>query len=127
MERDRGSVLQAPGPDLAEQLLAIPTSRSTALLRRCTALATRARVDLLVTSRRVDCDELAGVLTELGSWEGAHLDDPDPTMLALAAAALQDLGERLEGPQAMALGTEITRALAVLHTAIPRGLGRPAA
>lgn len=125
MERDRGALLQAMPADRAEQLLAIPASRSTPLLRRCTALATRARVDLLIVSRPAEVDELAGVLAELGSWEGAHLSDPDPTMLALAAAALQDLDERLEGPQEMALGGEIARALEVLQTAMARALDFP--
>lgn len=118
MDRDRGTLLQAMPADHAEHLLAIPASRSTPLLRRCTALATRARVDLIVTSRPADCEELAGVLTELASWEGAHLDEPDPTMLVLAAAALQDLRERWGEAQQMALGAAIAAALGVLHAAM---------
>lgn len=130
MDRDRGSVLQSGGSTailgswgtaalaefpVVEAPAIVPASRSTPLLRRCTALATRARVDLLITSRPADCVELIEVLAELSDWEDAQLVDPDPTMLALAAAALQDLRERLDETRLIALGPSITDALRVLH------------
>lgn len=125
MDRDRGAVLQVGGSaqpvgatTLAEPPIMILPGRSTPLLRRCTALATRARVDLLVTSRPADCAELSEVLAELAAWEGGQLIDPDPTMLALAAAALQDLVERLDEPHLLAMGDTISAALGVLRSAL---------
>lgn len=125
MDRDRGAVLQVGGSaqpmgatTLAEPPIMILPGRSTPLLRRCTALATRARVDLLVTSRPADCAELSEVLAELAAWEGGQLIDPDPTMLALAAAALQDLAERLDEPHLLSMGDTISAALGVLRGAL---------
>ena len=125
MDRDRGAVLQVGGSAqpvgataLAEPPIMILPGRSTPLLRRCTALATRARVDLLVTTRPADCAELSEVLAELAAWEGGQLIDPDPTMLALAAAALQDLVERLDEPHLLAMGDTISAALGVLRSAL---------
>ena len=125
MDRDRGAVLQVGGSAqpvgataLAEPPIMILPGRSTPLLRRCTALATRARVDLLVTTRPADCAELSEVLAELAAWEGRQLIDPDPTMLALAAAALQDLVERLDEPHLLAMGDTISAALGVLRSAL---------
>lgn len=125
MDRDRGAVLQVGGSaqpvgatTLAEPPIMILPGRSTPLLRRCTALATRARVDLLVTSRPADCAELSEVLAELAAWEGGQLIDPDPTMLALAAAALQDLAERLDEPHPLSMGDTISAALGVLRGAL---------
>lgn len=125
MDRDRGAVLQVGGSaqpvgatTLAEPPIMILPGRSTPLLRRCTALATRARVDLLVTSRPADCAELSEVLAELAAWEGGQLIDPDPTMLALAAAALQDLAERLDEPLLLSMGDRISAALGVLRGAL---------
>ena len=84
MDRDRGAVLQVGGSAqpvgataLAEPPIMILPGRSTPLLRRCTALATRARVDLLVTTRPADCAELSEVLAELAAWEGGQLIDHD--------------------------------------------------
>lgn len=125
MDQDRGAVLQVGGSAqpvgataLAEPPIMILPGRSTPLLRRCTALATRARVDLLVTTRPADCAELSEVLAELAAWEGGQLIDPDPTMLALAAAALQDLVERLDEPHLLAMGDTISAALGVLRSAL---------
>lgn len=99
---------------------AVPASHSTPLLRRCTSLATRARVDLMMTSRRADIAKLAEVLGDVAAWETAVLVDPDRTMVALAAASLQDLQERLDEAGQIALGSAIDRALAVLHAALER-------
>lgn len=88
---------------------------TTALLRRCTALAARARVDLLSAGRRSAAEELEEVLDVLGSWGGTEIVDPDPTMVVLAAAALQDLLERLPASARPALEDRAEAALQVLH------------
>lgn len=95
------------GPDL-----------TTPLLRRCTALAARARVDLLSGSggRHDACDELEHLLVAIDAWDRSGIVDPDPTMVVLAAAALQDLGERLPASVASTLGTRIAAVLELLHT-----------
>ncbi|MGP9681263.1 MULTISPECIES: hypothetical protein [unclassified Brachybacterium] len=93
------------GPDL-----------TTPLLRRCTALAARARVDLLSGGRHDACDELEHLLVTIDAWDRSGIVDPDPTMVVLAAAALQDLGERLPASVACALGMRITVVLDLLHT-----------
>lgn len=90
---------------------------STMMLRRCTALAARARVDLLCPGRGAAAEELTALLEEMASWEPARLQAPDPTMTVLAAAALQDLAERLaraEAQQTPASGMAITGIPAVL-------------
>ncbi|ASK64605.1 hypothetical protein CFK39_00675 [Brachybacterium avium] len=74
---------------------ALDSETSTMMLRRCTALAARARVDLLSPSRCGAADELVDLLARMESWDPAALEAPDPTMTVLAAAALQDLTERL--------------------------------
>lgn len=89
---------------------------STPVLRRCTALATRARVDLLSASRHTAADELERLLASMESWDAAGLQDPDPTMTVLAAAALQDLAGRLPAPARSTLGARIATALMLLHT-----------
>lgn len=73
----------------------ISTEVSTAMLRRCTALATRARADLLTSTHHDASDELVALLATMEGWEPSALVDPDPTMTVLAAAALQDLAARL--------------------------------
>lgn len=93
------------GPDL-----------TTPLLRRCTALAARARVDLLSGGRHDACDELEHLLVAIDAWDRSGIVDPDPTMVVLAAAALQDLGERLPASVASTLGTRIAAVLELLHT-----------
>ncbi|GAA1487713.1 hypothetical protein [Brachybacterium sacelli] len=94
----------------------IDPADSTALLRRCTALATRARVDLLTAGRHSASEELDEVLIVLESWEETRVADPDPTMVVLAAAALQDLLERLPESSRSTLGARAEAALRVLHT-----------
>lgn len=89
---------------------------STPVLRRCTALATRARVDLLSASRHTAADELERLLASLESWDPAALADPDPTMTVLAAAALQDLAGRLPSSARSTLGAHIETVLDLLHT-----------
>lgn len=88
---------------------------STPLLRRCTALAAQARVELLTESRRSATEELEGVLATIESWAPTEVVSPDPTMVTLAAAALQDLLERLSQVPMSTLEGRITRVLEVLH------------
>ncbi|WP_341855443.1 hypothetical protein [Brachybacterium sp. GPGPB12] len=105
----------------------IPADLSTAAARRCTALATRARADLLTRGRQDAAAQLAALLEEMGSWEASHLVDPDPTMVVLAAAALQDLADRLPVPAPASLEVRIDLVLAVLHAVMDRGrVGAPA-
>ncbi len=116
MERARGAqdeIMTAHhGPD---------TETATLLLRRCTALAARARVDLLSPGRGGAAEELGDVLARMRSWDPAGPDAPDPTMTVLAAAALQDLAERLRRadqqsePIPSSLTSSIDAALAVLQ------------
>lgn len=124
MDLDRGpreGTDDRPSPDPEVPAQPSPTTPtlgsadSTALLRRCTALAARARVDLLSAGRRSAAEDLEEVLVILGSWEGAEILDPDPTMVVLAAAALQDLLERLPASPRPALGDRAESALRVLH------------
>lgn len=98
---------------------AIGPEASTTLLRRCTALAARARVELLGGDRHPAGDQLTGVLAELATWDAAEVQDPDPTMSVLAAAALQDLAERLPAEQAD-LAVAVERALTLLRTLLER-------
>lgn len=109
-----------PSPD-AMTATSIPADLSTAALRRCTALATRARADLLTRGRQDAAAQLAALLEEMGSWEASHLVDPDPTMVVLAAAALQDLADRLPVPAPAGLEERIELVLAVLHAVMDRG------
>ncbi|AXK45153.1 hypothetical protein DXU92_12425 [Brachybacterium saurashtrense] len=88
---------------------------ATAMLRRCTALATRARVELLSPHHRPATAELTALLAEMEGWGEAGADDPDPTMIVLAAAALQDLAERLGEPGAEGLAVGVHEVLDVLH------------
>lgn len=94
---------------------------STAALRRCTALATRARADLLTRGRQDASAQLAEVLEEMSRWEPAALVDPDPTMTVLAAAALQDLAARLPSPAPSALEARIEAVLPLLRAVMDRG------
>ena len=75
---------------------AVHPETATAMLRRCTALAARARIDLLTPSRCDATEELAELLGAMSTWDPAALEAPDPTMTVLAAAALQDLVARLD-------------------------------
>ena len=109
-----------PSPD-AVTATSIPADLSTAALRRCTALATRARADLLTRGRQDAAAQLAALLEEIGSWGASHLVDPDPTMVVLAAAALQDLADRLPVPAPAGLGVRIELALALLHAVMDQG------
>ncbi|HIY25165.1 MAG TPA: hypothetical protein H9837_12840 [Candidatus Brachybacterium merdigallinarum] len=88
---------------------------TTPLLRRCTALAANARIELILGSRHASADELEPVLAQLESWSSIHVVDPDPTMLALAIAALEDLHERVqEAPEAPST-ERIARVVALLR------------
>src|SRR5690625_7644995 len=57
-----GSTAPEPGP------APVTAAASTPLLRRCTALAAQARVELLTESRRSATAELDGVLREIETW-----------------------------------------------------------
>jgi len=111
------SVTQMPTPDLAhaDTGARLDAATSTTMLRRCTALATRARVELLSPGPRPAARELAVLLGEMEHWEPASLEDPDPTMSVLASAALQDLAERLRDPASAALATSARTVLEVLR------------
>lgn len=99
----------------------IDPDRSTAALRRCTALATRARADLLTSGRHDASAQLADLLEEMAGWDPAALVDPDPTMTVLAAAALQDLADRLAAPAPAGLDARIDGVLDVLHAVMEQG------
>ncbi|WP_394216363.1 hypothetical protein [Brachybacterium vulturis] len=111
----------------AGPLIPPDSETATMILRRCTALAARARVDLLTPSRCGAVDELLELLAEMESWDPATLGTPDPTMTVLAAAALQDLAERLhlaqqrQEPNPSALSTRTDAVLAVLQRIMVRG------
>src|SRR5690606_442861 len=131
MELERGdldAVRTPPHPGITALLPAAPPQRalgavspeeSTTLLRRCTALAARARVELLGGGRHPAGEQLAGVLAELAAWKADQVGDPGPTMTALTAAALQDLAERLPAEQAE-LTVHVDRALPVLRALLER-------
>jgi len=104
-----GSRAPEPGP------IPVPATVSTPLLRRCTALAAQARVELLTESHRSATTELDGVLREIETWAPEQVQAPDTTMVALAAAALQDLRERMAQAPTSTLEGRISRALDVLH------------
>ncbi|WP_114856601.1 hypothetical protein [Brachybacterium sp. YJGR34] len=91
---------------------------TTPILRRCTALAARARVDLLTESRHAASDELEQLLTSIVSWDPRSVVDPDPTMVVLAAAALQDLADPLPAAVRTTLGARLDRALELLHAVL---------
>lgn len=93
---------------------------TTPLLRRCTALATMARVELLSEHRHRAADELTEVLDEIVGWSGRSLTDPDRTMLALCAAALLDLADRIPATAA-ALAARVGEALGVLGAGMTAG------
>lgn len=106
-------LLLSAGPSTEQ----IAPETSTFMLRRCTALAARARVDLLSPhARSAAAAELVVLLDSMESWTAAVLVDPDPTMTVLAAAALQDLRERLQDPESAVLATRIHGVLEVLHS-----------
>ena len=107
-------------PD-AEPSALIPPDRTTAALRRCTALATRARSDLLTHGRREAAAELAALLEEIADWSPEGLVDPDPTMTVLAAAALQDLAARLPVPAPSGLDARIDEVVRLLGGVMDRG------
>lgn len=100
-----------PGTDAGPLL----PETTTPLLRRCTALAAKARVELLSQSRHDAADELVEVLEQIGDWSPERLVDPDPTMLVLCAASLQDLAERLPGAVTASLGEQVGTVLDLLH------------
>lgn len=105
----------------APRLLAAPgieridPETSTSVLRRCTALATRARVEMLSPSRRAAVDELNVLLAEMRAWTPEALEEPDPTMTVLCAAALQDLAERLDDSAPVLLATRVGMVLDLLR------------
>lgn len=98
----------------------IDAETSVAMLRRCTALAARARVELLTESRRTAADELSGLLGTMGEWSPESLEAPDPTMTVLCAAALQDLAARLPDPGGV-LSMRVEAALVLLHGVMAEG------
>lgn len=102
----------------------LPAEASTDALRRCTALATRARVELLGTGRRA-VEELGELLAEMARWEDVALLDPDPTMLVLTVASLQDLAERLDGTDGGELGDRIAAVVTRLRAELPADASRP--
>lgn len=99
---------------------------ATAMLRRCTALATRARVELLTPHHRPATAELTALLAEMAHWDETGAHDPDPTMTVLAAAALQDLAERLGDPGAEGLAAGVHEVLDVLHGMMTGRVDAPA-
>lgn len=111
------------GPITLDQ--AVLAEESTDALRRCTALAARARVELLGTGRRA-AEELEQLLAEMLRWDDAALLDPDPTMLVLAIASLRDLAERLDDPGSDELRARIAAVVARLHAVMPAEGARPA-
>ncbi|MGO1567027.1 MAG: hypothetical protein ACTH0H_03525 [Brachybacterium sp.] len=110
------------GPHRAEisHLSRLDASVSTPMLRLCTALAARARVELLSENRHAATDELSALLDTMGGWESELLDAPDPTMTVLCAAALQDLAERLPDPGAE-LSARVDAVLELLHGVMEDG------
>lgn len=106
----------APEPDRAR----IDADASVAVLRRCTALAARARVELLTESRRTASDDLCVLLGSMGEWSPELLDQPDPTMTVLCAAALQDLAARLPDPDGL-LAARVEAVLVLLHSVMAAG------
>lgn len=93
---------------------------SVEVLRRCTALAARARVELLTESRRTATEELSALLGTMGERSSDLLEAPDPTMTVLCAAALQDLAARLPDPDGV-LAARVEAVLALLHGAMAEG------
>ncbi|MDN6302119.1 MAG: hypothetical protein ACTHV2_03020 [Brachybacterium sp.] len=131
------ATLEAVGPDDSDNgngndsvdaghPLQLDSETATMILRRCTALAARARVDLLSPSRCGAADELVDLLVQMESWDPVTLETPDPTMTVLAAAALQDLAERLhlaqqrQEPNPSALTTSTDAVLGVLQGIMAR-------
>jgi hypothetical protein len=104
-----------------EPVALIPPDRTTAALRRCTALATRARADLLTHGRHDAAAELSALLDEIAGWTPSGLADPDPTMTVLAAAALQDLAARLPVPAPSGLDVRIEEVVGLLRGVMDRG------
>src|SRR5699024_4011751 len=93
----------------------VPATGSSPLLRRCTALAAQARVELLTESHRSATPQRDGGLRAFETWSPEQVQAPDTTMVALAAAALQDLRERMAQAPTSTLEGRICRALDVLH------------
>lgn len=118
-------MLDHPGAEKAPAAR-IPASDSTPVLRQCTALAARARVELLSAHSRTAADELSRLLAAMCRWDAEMLESPDPTMTVLCAAALQDLSERL-GASAGELSRRVECALGLLHSVMGKGrIGAPA-
>lgn len=113
-------------PPGENSLVDVDSETVTAMLRRCTALATRARVDLLTPRRDGAAEELLDLLDRMRSWEDGVLAAPDPIMLVLAAAALQDLlerlsvGERAGGGAIDGLAVSTRTVLSLLHEMMGR-------
>lgn len=98
----------------------LDTSVTTPVLRLCTALAARARVELLSQNRHAAADELSELLVAMSRWEPELLEPPDSTMTVLCAAALQDLAERLQDP-GTELASRVEVVLALLHATLEKG------
>lgn len=73
----------------------ISRAQSTELLRRCTGLSARARVESMGERHAASGAELLTVLEQIIGWDDAVLEDTDVTMLALAGASLDDLRRRV--------------------------------
>ncbi|NMA78166.1 MAG: hypothetical protein GX960_13065 [Actinomycetales bacterium] len=112
------AVIGPPHPVIAARR--IDRGASTSMLRSCTALAARARVELLDDGRHSVADELSAHLDTMARWESGLLDAPDPTMTVLCAAALQDLCERLPD-NGSELSCRARTVLALLHDLLEAG------
>lgn len=100
---------------------------STAILRRCTAVAARARMDVLIAHRPDWLAELDAVLDEVDAWRGRRIEPVDPPMLAIAVAALEDLCRTVTEEADSATVARIATALEILVPLADRSAYRRAA
>lgn len=84
------------------------------LLRRCTAQAAEARIELAASEHHTPCPELMETLTEITASPTSMVEDP--MLAALAAAALDDLLAHLRGPEHMVLADAVSTAMTVLRS-----------
>ncbi|MGY5764581.1 hypothetical protein ACXET9_05190 [Brachybacterium sp. DNPG3] len=115
---DRPIIPSSEGPQ--QPLAPLLPEVTTPLLRRCTALAAKARVELLSQRLHAAADELGEVLDQISRWTPSLLVSPDPTMLALCTASLQDLVERMPESDPSVLTERIDRVLDLLHGVLDR-------
>ncbi len=69
-------------------------AEATSTLRRCAVLAARARMNLLSRSHPEATAELLQTLEEISAWD-PETTSPDPRVVAVAHASLEDLQTRL--------------------------------